>query len=239
MRLIVTGAAGRIATELIAELAAEHELRLVDRLPVAGHPSTQADLARRRGAWWKQVFTGADAVVHLAAEPTPRAPWRLVLRNNVRATWNVLEAATRHGVPRVVFASSHWAVRGEELARAPACYEVDGPKLDSNVAPRPVTPYGVSKGLGEMAGRCFVDAGQLPAFVAVRIGSFNPSIPQTHEERRRWLAPCDARALFRRCLEAELTGGHVVYGVCAHPQSPYDLSHTRRLLGWEPPFFCD
>jgi hypothetical protein len=75
----------------------------------------------------------------------------------------------------------------------------------------------------------------LQSFVAVRIG-FYGSTDLLHDEdlRRRWIGTHDIRTLLRRCVEAEFEGFHVVYGVSAQPTSPYDLSHTRRLLSWEP-----
>ncbi len=53
------------------------------------------------------VMRGHDAVVHLAAIPTPtRHTAEVVFRNNVMSTFNVLEAATILGIKHVVLASS-------------------------------------------------------------------------------------------------------------------------------------
>ena len=246
MRIIVTGAAGKIGQQIVEELSGSHELVLVDRRTVAGRSSTIADLARNPASnrWislvvhplrgWTATFQGADAVIHLAAHPRPIAPWRQVLRNNIRATWNVLEAAAHHKVPRVVYASSHWAVRALEQELAPGCYETTGSKIGSEAAPRPLTAYGISKGLGELAGRTFVDEGRLRSFVAVRIGNYRVSPSERYEQRVRWIGGTDIRSLFRRCVEAEFDGFHVVYGVSAQPEAPFDLSYTRRLLSWHP-----
>ena len=58
----------------------------------------------------------------------------------------------------------------------------------------------------------FVDEQKLRSFVAVRIGSYNPVFPDDEELRTRWIGTDDIRSLFRRCIEAEFTGFHVVYG---------------------------
>lgn len=246
MRVVLTGAAGRIGRELVADLGEAHELRLLDRRPVPGHRSTVADLVRYRpaqgwwrvlGPWprrWNRVFAGADVVVHLAAESHPRASWSRVLDDNVRGTWNLLEAAARHRVPRVVFASSHWTVEALEHELAPACYDKNGPKIGSDAAPRPLGAYGVSKAVGELAGRTFVDEGRIGTFLAVRIGSFSASEPRSPERARRWLRPADLRSLFRRCVEADCKGFRVLYGVSGGPECPYDLSATCALLSWRP-----
>ncbi len=240
MRIVITGAAGKIGRLITENLSDAHELVLLDRRAVEDRASIAANLSRRPGRLplrrrWDRAFEGADAVIHLAAISSSRATWRQVLRNNIQATWNVLETAADHGVGRVVFASSPWAVRAAEESLGPGCFTVDGPKMDSDVPPRPRTPYGLSKALGEIAGRMYVDEGRLETFVVVRIGFFNPG--RSPADERIWhhrVGSRDLAALIRRCVETDLTGFHVVYGVSAQPDSPFDLSYTRRLLGWDP-----
>lgn len=246
MRVLITGAAGRIGKEAVEELASVHELCLLDRRPVPGRQSIIADFAQAetstgwrrwfkpKVAQWTNYFAGADIVLHLAANASPFAPWPLVLRDNIQATWNVLEAAAQHQVRRVVFASSNWAVKALEQVLAPACYLPDGPKIGSDAPPCPMSLYGASKAFGELTGRMLVDERRLSSFLAVRIGAYHPTPPQDEEHRRRWIGVSDLRSLLRRCVEAEFEGFHVVYGVSAQPTSPYDLSYTRHLLSWEP-----
>lgn len=246
MRVVITGAAGRIGSEMVDELAQAHELRLIDRVPMAGHDSIVADLAEARDRnllkrWsksstprWMRAFEAVDAVLHLAANPSPQASWQNVLRNNIGATWNVCEAATKYNVPRVVFASSNYAVKASELALASACYTPSGPKIGSDCEPCPLTPYGISKAAGEVIGQTFVGERKLQSFVAVRIGSFNQMPPKDPTWRNLWISPGDIRSLLQRCIEAQFSGFHVVYGVSAQPTSPYDLSKTCNLLSWRP-----
>lgn len=180
-------------------------------------------------------FEGADVVLHLAADARNAAPWRAVLRDNIEATWNVLRVAARYRVPRMVFASSNWAVRALEQALAPACYDPGGPKIGSADSPRPLSPYGISKALGEQAGRMFVDQGQLRSFVAVRIGAYAPESYKSDDRLRAlWIGTHDIRALLRRCVESTADGFHVVYGVSAQSTAPYDLTYTRDFLSWKP-----
>jgi uronate dehydrogenase len=180
------------------------------------------------------LFEGVDVVLHLAGDVRNSAPWEAVALNNIQATWNVIEAAAKYHVPRVVFASSNWAVKALEKKLAPECYLREGPKIDSNAHPSPIRPYGLSKAFGELAGQMFVDQSKLASFIAVRIGYYNTEIPQDTEPRTRWIGKRDIRSLLRRCVEAEFKGFHVVYGVSAQPNSPYDLSYAKRLLRWEP-----
>lgn len=246
MRVVITGAAGKIGGQIIEELSDRHELCLIDRCPVPGRNSTVADLAQNRvrsysRPWlkgrlprWMKVFEGADVALHLAAYIRHDDNFPAILRDNIQATWNVLEAAVRHRVLRVVFASSNWAVKALEMELAPQCYASKGPKIDSDAGPRPRTLYGISKAFGETAGRTLVGEGQLGSFVAVRIGHYSSVPPSKEELRRRWIGSIDIRSLFRRCVEAEFDGFHVVYGVSAQTTAPYDLSYTTRLLSWKP-----
>lgn len=246
MRVVITGAAGRIGTQIVQELSPSHEIRLIDRRPMEHRDGIIADLSRAplRGGWrrwlgskslsWSEAFKGAQVVVHLAADIDPEAPWESVLPNNIQGTWNVIQAAAEHGVPRVVFASSNWAVKALERKMAPDCYLPNGPKITSDAPPSPLTAYGLSKALGELTGRMFVDGGQLSSFVAVRIGNHWPTPSKIPETQVLWIGVDDIRSLLRRCVEAEFTGFHIVYGVSAQPAAPYDLSHTRCLLSWAP-----
>ncbi|MGH7901039.1 MAG: NAD-dependent epimerase/dehydratase family protein, partial [Thermodesulfobacteriota bacterium] len=176
-------------------------------------------------------------VIHLAEEPNPQASWETVFHNNIMATWNVFQACAQHRVRRVIYASSNWVVKALELELAPACYEPEGPKIGSGVNPRPVNPYGIGKASGEMIGRILVDEKRLSSFVAIRIGWFTPNPPDNGDYLRRAIGGLDLRNLFRRCVEAEFEGFHIIYGVSAQKISPYDMSYTTRLLSWEPEQF--
>lgn len=246
MRVIITGAAGGIGSQLVEELSGKHELCLIDQRPVAGHISITADLSKshswtRCRRWlgisryprWMEAFEAAHVAVHLAVDQRRDVPERQLLFNNMQMTLNVIEAAARHRVSRIVFASSNWAVKALEREMAPSCYTPDGPKIGSDAPPRPIEYYGISKAFGEVAGRVAVDKGQLDSFIAVRIGSYL-AVPPEDERRQRWIGIQDIRQLFRQCVEAEFKGFHVVYGVSAQPDSPYDLSYGNRLLCWQP-----
>ena len=245
MRVIITGAAGQIGSQIADELAGAHELCLIDRVPVPGQASIVADLAKS-GRWirwkpwrrarqprWMEAFKGADVVVHLAVDQHSGVAQHQLLANNIQATVNVIEAAVRHRVFRVVFASSNWVVKALERELSPSCYMPHGPKIGSDAPPRPIKPYGIPEAFGEVSGRTTVDEGRLGSFVAVRIGSYQP-VPPEDERRQRWIGTEDIRGLLQRCVEAKFDGFQVVYGVSAQPTAPYDLSHTRRLLCWEP-----
>jgi UDP-glucuronate 4-epimerase len=88
------------------------------------------------------IVDGADAVIHLAAQPGVRASWGMSFEeyasHNVLATQRLLEACVVIGVNRFVYASSS-SVYGN-ATRYPA-------RTDD--MPRPFSPYGVTKLAGE------------------------------------------------------------------------------------------
>ncbi|MDR3088490.1 MAG: NAD-dependent epimerase/dehydratase family protein [Desulfobulbaceae bacterium] len=113
-KLLVTGAAGLVGQNLIAELVRQgygnitaidkHEknLAILQRL----HPNVtclRADLAE--GGDWQRHFAGVERLFLLQAQITGAtfAPFQ---RNTLDSTKNVLEATKKHAVPFTVFVSS-------------------------------------------------------------------------------------------------------------------------------------
>ena len=113
-RVLVTGAAGLVGQNLIAQLArtGEFELVAVDKHPQNTsvlkrlHPQLQiitADLAEPGD--WEEVAAGCDAVVMLQAQIGGLDP-EAFRRNNIVATERVLAAAARGQRPYVAHVSS-------------------------------------------------------------------------------------------------------------------------------------
>ena len=243
MKIVITGAVGRIGRVMVQELTDRHELILIDRRRRRKVDSIRADLTRRapRRRYgpgndvfsWEHHLEGADAILHLAGNPSPRASLPDALRGNVEGTANVLEAAARHGVPRVVYASSCWAAR---RALRDAVARGAGP-VPEPLHASPDTPYGLSKAAAELAGQMAVEAGSIDCFVAVRIGAVNwkpPRAPVDPIPGRSAVGVADLRTILRLCLERPLHGYHVVYGISPVPDGLLDLEATRRLLDWSP-----
>ena len=114
-RVLVTGMAGQIGGIIRRRLGDRYELSGIDRMGVEGVAVTVADIADIEAI--RPAFEGIDAVVHLGADPSPRASWDSVLRNNIVGTRNVYEAARLAGVKRIVFASSNHVVGNYPLRK--------------------------------------------------------------------------------------------------------------------------
>jgi UDP-glucose 4-epimerase len=109
MRVVITGATGNVGTALVAALAVDRSIELVGvarRPPPPGFPVARfvsADVARDD---LREVFAGADAVVHLAWEIQPSRQRDRLWHTNVLGTRRVLDAVVAAGVERLVVASS-------------------------------------------------------------------------------------------------------------------------------------
>jgi NAD+ dependent glucose-6-phosphate dehydrogenase len=241
--VLLTGAGGRVGRAILSGIGTEYEWRLLDREPVraADLPAgvtdddvVVGDVTDRSVV--REAMAGVGAVVHLAGDPRPSAPWDSVLRNNIDGTHAVFEAAAEASVEKVAFASSNHAVGAYETDdRTPDIYRTDDDyKLDGSELPRPSNEYGVSKATGEVIGRYFHDATDL-SVVCVRIGNLTAEHPPREYERGQamWLSHRDCAHLFDRCLRADYDY-EIVYGISDNDRKYYSIERAREVLGYDP-----
>lgn len=144
--VLVTGAAGGIGRVVTRHLATRGwSVRALDRVRDAQAPAAVewlvGDLADRAVA--ATAVDGLDAVVHLAAIPSPWSdPDDVVYSGNVAATYALLDAAGRAGVRRAVIASSV-AIYG--LVWSEAEREAPEVPLSETSELRIADPYALSK----------------------------------------------------------------------------------------------
>jgi UDP-glucose 4-epimerase len=150
MDIAVTGGSGKLGRTVVRELRA------------AGHTVVNLDANGERGPGFVRVdltdfgqvldailgvedqHTGFDAIVHLGAIPAPGiAPDVATFHNNIRATYNVFQAARRAGVRNIVYASS------ETVLGLP--FDVPPPYIpvDEEYPARPESTYSLVKHLEE------------------------------------------------------------------------------------------
>ena len=148
-RLLSTGAAGALGTELRAGLApCANRLRLSDIAPMQPAGAAQevvcCDLADKAAV--DALIQGCDAIVHMGGVSVER-PFEEVLEANIKGVFHFDDGARRHGVKCVVFASYNHVVDFHERSE----------RLDADCLRRPDGYYGLSKSYGEDLSRFYVD----------------------------------------------------------------------------------
>ena len=202
-RILITGAAGLLGGHLRRGLkGVADRLRLADRHPLSAAVAHEeivtcdlADFAAVRAA-----MTDVDAVVHFGGASREN-PFEVILQSSIRGAFNVYEAARLAGVRRIVYASSIHAVGfypREEV-------------IDSAVAHRPDSLYGLSKCFAEDLARLYFDKFGLES-VCLRIcSSFER--PTDRRMLGTWQSFSDCVALVERALMAPRVGFTIAYGV--------------------------
>jgi len=156
MHFLVTGGAGFIGSHTIDELVRQgHSVRALDDLS-NGREENLSDVRNKiefiRGSICdlptvQEACRGVDYVLHLAARTSvPRSVTDPLETNrvNIDGTLNVLVAARDAKVRRVVYAASSSA-----YGETPTL-----PKVET-MAPLPISPYGITKFVGELYAQVF------------------------------------------------------------------------------------
>lgn len=224
MKIAVTGGSGKAGRAVVRDLLEHgHEVLNVDRVPSAesSGPDSPAPFLAADVTDFGQALEalsggdrlpGIEAVVHLAAIPSPvHGTPDVVFRTNMTSTHAVFSAAVRLGLERVVWASSETTL-GLPFDRPP-----DYAPVDERHELRPESSYALSKVLGEEAARQFSRWSGIP-FVGLRFSNVMephdyerfPSF-QADPQLRKWnlWGYVDARDVaqsVRRALEADVQG---------------------------------
>lgn len=222
MRVLITGAAGRIGTVLVQALSAEFDLRLTDQVIPAWLTDDMdfvvADITDDDEV--AALCRGVDAVVHLAGHPNS-TDWSVVGSLNIDSARRVFETAAMAGATRLVYASSIH-VCGYHPADA---------RLDERLSVRPDGPYGVSKAAAEQILQYVVDRYAISG-VAMRICSFRPE-PSLARELSTWISPADTVRLVRASLNASIQGFHAIWGISNNRRAKVDRE-SWAAIGYAP-----
>jgi uronate dehydrogenase len=218
-RLLLTGAAGGLGKVLRERLKPHaHMLRasdIADMEPPGPHEEVvRCDLADR--AKVMRLVEGVDGIVHFGGISV-EAAFDSILQSNILGTYNIYEAARRHGVKRVVYASSNH-VTG---------YYKQSQRIDADDPVRPDGLYGVSKCFGESLSRFYFDRHGIET-VCLRIGSSFPA-PRDRRMLSTYLSYDDLVELVRCALFAPNVDHTIVFGVSANARVWWDNSKAGHL----------
>lgn len=167
MRVLVTGAAGRIGAAVAARLRSAHGVVTTDQQPATGIDWV-CDIGDRDTL--SRALDGADALIHCAALHAPHVGQRAdaeFQRVNVDATAALIALARRAGVHRMVYTSTTALYGAASVLPDRAAW------IDEHTSPQPLTIYHRSK----LAAEALVREAASPAF-KVRILRMSRCFPE-------------------------------------------------------------
>ena len=222
-RLLITGAAGGLGTVCRKRLTHMADiLRLADITELAdvstNEEVVQCDLKDRDAV--DAMVADCDGIVHLGGRAT-EGNWTTIRDANIEGMFNLYEAARKHGVKRILFASSNHVIGYYEQTE----------RLDSKSTPRPDSLYGVSKAFGEALASMYHDKFGIET-ACLRIGSCFTE-PKDHRMLSTWMSYDDFVRLIERVFSIPRLGCPIIYGASANDAVWWD-NRDVAYLGWQP-----
>src|SRR5437660_12618105 len=210
--ILMTGASGGIGTALRKLLPPIYpDLLLSDVRPPADLGAREKFKAAELSdlAQVEALCEGVDGILHFGGYSV-EGPWDTILQSNIIGCYNLFEAARRHGVERVVFASSNHAVGFYPRHR----------RIGVEAATRPDSRYGASKAFGEALGALYAFKHGLRV-TCIRIGNVG-DVPVDRRRLSIWLAPQDLVQLIRIGLEHADIRYEILYGASDNARGWWD-----------------
>jgi nucleoside-diphosphate-sugar epimerase len=166
------------------------------------------------------LLDGADAVLHLAAQPAEADFRQRLLPRNLDGTWAAYEAAARAGVPRFLFASTLQTIQGYD----------PGETVPPNAAPRPTSVYGATKLFGEALGRYHADRSRF-GVACLRLGAVRTAdAVDARANGSIWLGSRDLARLVGAAVDSDVEFA-IVTAVSPPATERFD---TANPYGWTP-----
>jgi hypothetical protein len=254
-RVLLTGATGYIAGQLLPAFRERYDLRLTDvrgenrdGQPVEGVVVT--DLLESDAATLEQLVSRVDTIVHCAYHrPSGTDPQSQYdgERRNVDMAQRIYQLALDHGVRRVVAASTNQAAKWYEQPY----YAKKRDRVTPEDYPRPDNFYGWAKAAYETLGFLYAcgSLGHKLEVILLRIvapreidaGQFADK-PRARYIRdlTGYISQRDLQQLFCKSIEtpdiADEHGVpfHIFYGVSNNARTFWSIANARKVVGYDP-----
>ena len=253
-QVLVTGASGTIANQVLPTLRERYDctltdVRSVDRAGQMVDGLKVLSLLPDRLDELHPLFEGQDAIVHLAFDSAMENRFEGEMAN-IRMAYNVLRLASDAGVQRAVIASSNHAADFYEPLMLRG--EIDMLTPMEGLRPLSDNFYGWAKEAYEHLGFVFA-VGKVgpvvenvhirigaPRFVGMRGGNESGESYGFRRNLGAYVSPRDLTQLVVKSIETEdITNEwgvpwQVVYGVSDNTRAFWSIANARRVLGYAP-----
>ena len=148
MKVLILGANGMLGPHVVKALEGDHTLRLTDvnDLEDTPHEYLKVDVSELDQVVY--AAEGMDAIVNLSVLRRDR---QLAFEVNARGCYNMMTAAVRHGIRRVINTGPHYTIAG------PAYEQLDY-LVNPDIPPHSGTYiYAITKSLGQEICEIFTD----------------------------------------------------------------------------------
>ena len=251
-RVLLTGATGVVAAQLLPDLREAYDLRLTDlrRTDAEGREVEgvqELDLLACSDDELGALLDGVEVVVHCGYVRPAGEPSYADERRNVDLTQRVFEAARLAGVRRVVAASTNQAAKWYEqpwFAR-----RID--RVTPEDYPRPDSWYGWAKAAYESMGFLYacgslgrpLEVVLLRIVVPREVSAADFADRPLHRYLRDiagYISPRDLAQLFRRCVDAPSVEDRfgvpfqIFYGVSDNARTFWSTTSAREVVGYAP-----
>ena len=255
LSVLLTGATGYIAAQLLPALRERYDLRLVDvrREDRAGQPVDGVevvDLLAADRPTLERLVVGVDVIVHTAYHRPGGADHQSQYdgeRRNVDMMQRVFQLALDHGVRRVVAASTNQAAKWYEQPYYAGLRD----RVSPEDYPRPDSFYGWAKAAYESLGFLYAcgSLGRKLEVIQIRIvapreidaGQFAGKPRERYvRDLAGYVSQRDLQQLFCKSVEtpdiADEYGVpfHIFYGVSNNARTFWSITNARKVIGYQP-----
>lgn len=251
-RVLLTGATGYIAGQLLPALRERYDLRLIDvrKNNRDGEPVPDVeivDLLTAERATLEDIFRGMQAVIHTGyIHPRPDAMYEDE-RKNVDMMQRVYDIALATGVPRIVAASTNQAAKWYEQPY----YDGRRDRVSPEDYPRPDSFYGWAKAAYESLGFLYACGSLGRKLQVVQIRIVAPREIDAHEFKGKpkaqyirdlagYVSPRDLQQLFCKSVDTPNIDDpygvpfHIFYGVSNNARTFWSITNAREVIDYQP-----
>ncbi len=229
MKVVIYGGNGMLGPHVVKALEGHVALRLTDLEPFeTPHEMMPVDVADPEAVM--RAAEGMDAIINLSVLRPHR---KIAFDVNTLGCYNIMRAAARHGIRRVINTGPHFTVQGDP-------YVAWDYGIGPDVPPKPSTNlYALSKGLGQEICRIFTLHSDV--YVLCYLFCIFRDHDASSAPARDWsflVSWRDAAAAFLPGLTIELDrlpSRCEVFNIFGdRPHGQFLNDKAKRILGWQP-----